>query len=78
MNDLTPLLTVDDLARLIHLSPATIRSNLTRRPETLPPRVPGLTMPLWHPETYDRWARGEFAAPPKKRAGRPRKHLTHD
>lgn len=66
------LLTVDDLARLIHLAPATIRTNLTRRPETLPPRVPGLTMPLWHPETYERWARGELAAPPKKRVGRPR------
>jgi hypothetical protein len=68
----TALLTVDDLAQLIHLLPATIRTNLSRRPESLPPRVPGLTMPLWHPDTYERWARGEFSAPPRKKAGRPR------
>lgn len=67
-----PLLTVDDLAKLIHLAPATIKANLCRRPETLPPRVPGLTKPLWHPETYDRWARGELNPPPRKRVGRPR------
>ena len=30
---------MDDLAQLIHLSFATIRSNLTRRPDTLPPRA---------------------------------------
>jgi hypothetical protein len=72
MSNPSPLLTVEDLARLIHLSPATIRSNLTRRPEALPPRVPGLTMPLWHPDTYERWARGELVAKPRKGVGRPR------
>jgi hypothetical protein len=66
-----PLLTVEDLARLIHLSPATIRSNLCRKPESLPPRVPGMSIPLWHHETYERWARGELA-PQKRRPGRPR------
>jgi hypothetical protein len=53
-----PLPTVEGLARLIHLSPATIRANITRRPETLPPRVPGLTKPLWDTETYESWGRG--------------------
>jgi hypothetical protein len=71
------LLTVEDLAKLIHLSPATIKANLCRRPETLPPRVPGLSAPRWHPETYERWAKGELVqSQPRKRTGRPRNPVT--
>lgn len=38
MNELK-LLGIEELAAVLHRSPKTVRSDVTRRPETLPPRV---------------------------------------
>ena len=47
------MLTVEQLALRIHKTPGTIRYDLSRHPERLPPafRLPGSRKPLWHPKT---------------------------
>ena len=54
------LLTVDDLAKLLRRSVSTVRSDVTRRPETLPPpvRVPGGRRVLWRAEDVQAWIAG--------------------
>jgi len=54
------LLTVDDLAKLLRRSVSTVRSDVTRRPETLPPpvRVPGGRRVLWREEDVQTWIAG--------------------
>lgn len=51
------LLGVDDLARILHRSVKTVRSDVTRRPETLPPRVrvPGGRKVLWRAADVASW-----------------------
>lgn len=52
-----PLLTVDELATYIHKSVASIRSDVTRNPSSLPPicRLPGTKRLLWRIEDVERW-----------------------
>ncbi|OYW40159.1 MAG: hypothetical protein B7Z35_02050 [Hydrogenophilales bacterium 12-61-10] len=52
-----PLLTVDELASYIHKSVASIRSDATRNPASLPPicRLPGTKRLLWRIEDVERW-----------------------
>jgi len=80
------LLTVDHLAQCLHKSVASIRSDATRNPHSLPPicRLPGTKRLLWRVEDVERWlaehvegmspaaasAVPEFPAP---RRGRPTK-----
>lgn len=51
------ILTVEQLATLIHKSPASIRSDASRKPEVLPPicRLPGNKRLLWRSEDVFAW-----------------------
>lgn len=51
------LLTVDDLSAYIHKSVTSIRSDVTRNPQSLPPicRLPGTKRLLWRSEDVERW-----------------------
>ncbi|SIN84911.1 hypothetical protein SAMN05444168_0853 [Paraburkholderia phenazinium] len=51
------LLTVDQLAACIHKSAASIRSDATRNPRSLPPicRLPGTKRLLWRVEDVEQW-----------------------
>jgi predicted DNA-binding transcriptional regulator AlpA len=51
------LLGIEELAAVLHRSPKTIRSDVTRRPETLPPRVrvPGGRKVLWRAQDVAAW-----------------------
>ncbi|MFL1586480.1 DNA-binding protein [Stutzerimonas stutzeri] len=51
------LLTVDDLSGYIHKSVTSIRSDVTRNPQSLPPicRLPGTKRLLWRVEDVERW-----------------------
>lgn len=80
------VLTVEQLARLVHKSPSSIRSDVSRNPNSLPPicRLPGCKRLLWRLQDVDAWMashvdRTTIASPvaitqtiPRKR-GRPRK-----
>lgn len=78
---------VEQLALLLHKSPASIRSDASRNPEALPPicRLPGNKRLLWRSEDVFAWvakfvqgatgtdlaSRSALSAP--RRRGRPRK-----
>ena len=51
------LLTVEQLSKYIHKSVASIRSDSTRNPQSLPPvcRLPGTKRLLWRIEDVERW-----------------------
>lgn len=51
------ILAVEQLAELIHKSPASIRSDASRNPEALPPicRLPGTKRLLWRLEDVLAW-----------------------
>lgn len=51
------LLTVDQLAGCLHKSVASIRSDATRNPRSLPPicRLPGTKRLLWRAEDVENW-----------------------
>jgi len=79
------VLSVDQLARLVHKSPASIRSDACRNPDALPPicRLPGNKRLLWRLEDVHAWlakhvqhAAGDMPQPATtspNRVGRPRK-----
>lgn len=82
MSDLPRLLTVDDLADIVHLSPNTVRAKASRCPDALPPPVRGLSKLLWSPDVVAAWFRRQYEAEPvqprvvvsvEPRVGRPRK-----
>ncbi|EON21867.1 hypothetical protein C265_16296 [Cupriavidus sp. GA3-3] len=51
------LLTVDQLAKCLHKSVASVRSDATRNPRSLPPicRLPGTKRLLWRLEDVEHW-----------------------
>jgi predicted DNA-binding transcriptional regulator AlpA len=57
MREELTLLGIEELAAVLHRSPKTIRSDVTRRPETLPPRVrvPGGRKVLWRAQDVAAW-----------------------
>jgi len=57
MREELKLLGVEDLATILRRSPKTVRSDVTRRPETLPPRVrvPGGRKVLWRAQDVETW-----------------------
>jgi hypothetical protein len=63
------LLTVEQLSTYIHKSVASIRSDATRNPASLPPicRLPGTKRLLWRAEDVENWisqhVHGDRAAP---------------
>ena len=78
------LLTVDQLAEHLQKSVASIRSDATRNPQSLPPicRLPNTKRLLWRAEDVERWIGlhvagadspnvTELASPAKRRRGRP-------
>jgi hypothetical protein len=80
------LLTVDQLAEHLQKSVASIRSDATRNPQSLPPicRLPNTKRLLWRAEDVERWIglhvaaaespnATELASPEKRRRGRPTK-----
>ncbi|WJF90207.1 DNA-binding protein [Paraburkholderia bonniea] len=80
------LLTVDQLAEHLQKSAASIRSDATRNPQSLPPicRLPNTKRLLWRVEDVEQWiaryvAGAEFSntteqpQPEKRRRGRPTK-----
>lgn len=80
------LLTVDQLAEHLQKSVASIRSDATRNPQSLPPicRLPNTKRLLWRVEDVERWIALHVAGaesfdateppqPGKRRRGRPTK-----
>jgi len=81
---MTTLLTVDQLAECLHKSVASIRSDATRNPRSLPPicRLPGTKRLLWRIEDVERWLEQyvesepklqEVPLPSERKRGRPTK-----
>lgn len=83
-----PLLSVDELASYIHKSVASIRSDATRNPQSLPPicRLPGTKRLLWRIEDVEQWlsqyvadsaytltSANQTQHPPTPKRGRPTK-----
>lgn len=54
---MTILLTVEQLSAYLHKSVASIRSDATRNPQSLPPlcRLPGTKRLLWRLEDVEQW-----------------------
>lgn len=83
------VLTVEQLAKLVHKSPSSIRSDASRNPSSLPPicRLPGCKRLLWRLEDVHAWMASyvdrtatviatpsqELAASLTRKRGRPRK-----
>lgn len=78
-------LDIEALAKILWRSPASIRSDLCRNPQSLPPRlVLGGKKPLWLPSAVLAWLESKVATPsqpqavlpealPKRGRGRPAK-----
>lgn len=72
---MTILLTVEQLSAYLHKSVASIRSDATRNPQSLPPlcRLPGTKRLLWRLEDVERWLAehvvGAATAPTAAEAG---------
>lgn len=51
------LLKIKDLAEILGRSPVTVRVDVSRRPETLPPRIvmPGSNRVVWDEEDVKTW-----------------------
>jgi predicted DNA-binding transcriptional regulator AlpA len=51
------LLKINDLAKILCKSPVTIRVDVSRRPETLPPRLvmPGSNRVIWAESDVNEW-----------------------
>ncbi len=62
-------LTVEDLAALLQRSVATVRSDVSRRPHTLPPRlvVPGTKGVMWLESDVRDWLEGLRIQPSRRR-----------
>ncbi|HEM8495056.1 TPA: DNA-binding protein [Burkholderia multivorans] len=80
------LLTIEQLSQCLHKSVASIRSDASRNPQSLPPicRLPGTKRLLWRIEDVERWLAGHVEgasstvqvkslAPQQPRWGRPTK-----
>lgn len=50
-------LAIDQLSKILHKSPETIRSDLVRNPQSLPPvlRLPRSRKPLWRLKDVEDW-----------------------
>lgn len=87
------LLAVEDLALVVHKSPASIRSDASRNPDALPPicRLPGNKRLLWRREDVLAWVAqfvhhnpasdsgaSAFVLDIPKKRGRPRKTESRD
>lgn len=59
------LLTIEDLAKVLHKSVSTLQSDLHRAPHRLPPvvRLPANRRPLWRPADVVAWINGHVVVP---------------
>ena len=62
---MSSLLTVEQLAEFIHKSRASIRSDATRNPQSLPPicRLPNTKRLLWRLEDVESWLAAHVSSP---------------
>ncbi len=62
----------EELARILHKSPATIQAEASRKPSALPPRLklPGTNRLLWRTMAVERWLRAHEAAQASNTKGR--------
>lgn len=60
VSPMNTLLTVEQLSACLHKSVASIRSDATRNPKSLPPmcRLPGTKRLLWRPQDVEQWLAG--------------------
>jgi len=82
MQQIQPLFTIEDLAKVLRRAPASLHSDLSRNPASVPPpiRIPGARRLLWDPAKVQDWLAG-FATVPapakeektNRRRGRPTK-----
>ena len=68
--DDTRLWTPTELGAFLGLSPNTVTSMCSRKPDRLPPRLRTMSAPRWLPSLCIEWARTNSAA--KRKIGRPR------
>lgn len=54
---MTPLLDLSEMARILGRSPHTIKRDLRRNPDAVPPRLllPGTKLLRWRPQDVDAW-----------------------
>jgi predicted DNA-binding transcriptional regulator AlpA len=70
-----PLLTAEQVANLLGISPATLRSDVHRNPQAVPPRVriPGRKRLCWREKDVEAWVdRHVESQKQAARRGRPR------
>ncbi len=72
MNTHMELITIDQLAALIHKSPRTVAQDVSRAPSRLPPTVRVGRRVLFRRSDVEQWIVQHVVAPPRPR-GRPRK-----
>jgi len=62
----------EELARILHKSPATIQAEASRKPGGLPPRLmlPGTNRLLWRRTAVERWLRTHEAGEASNTKGR--------
>lgn len=65
-----PLLDREALAKVLGLSPETVKRLASKDPDRLPPRVRAMHVLRWDPAAVRSWLEQQSVAP--RRAGRPR------
>lgn len=63
------IITVEDLSAILHKEPSTIRRDVSRAPERLPPKldIPGSNKLLWLLTDVNEWIQNCSTAKPKRR-----------
>ena len=71
MNAAVKTIRIEELSEILHRSPTSIASDVTRRPESLPPRllIPNSRTVLWRMIDVESWLEERVQKP----TGRPRK-----
>ena len=65
-----PLLDREALAKVLGLSPETVKRLSSKAPDRLPPRIRAMHVLRWDPAAVRQWLEQQSVAP--RRAGRPR------
>lgn len=55
------LLTYEDLAEILSMSPSTLKTWASRKPESLPPMIKLGKSIRFHPDTVERWIKAKDA-----------------
>lgn len=67
-----PLLTIVDVARLLGRSPKTLKSDLRRNPQAVPPRIhmPGTRLLRWREADVEAWLSTHVSPEVQSKGGR--------